>query len=151
MLALLIPGVHMGAGGSPAPEPPEPPPVVDQPLPRGRAEWLGDYRPDQRSPEDVRKARQRFGVIPPDAEAAISEVAIRQAAALETDAQKRYDELAGELKLRELEFKAEYLEALNVERERLINEEIGRRLQQVLHDNNNGALLMLLMAAAAVS
>lgn len=150
MLALLIPGLHMGAGGPFVPPDPEPEPVAQE-QPKGRAEWLGDYRPDQRSPEDIRKARQRFGVIPPDAEAAIAEVAIRQAARIETDAQKQYDELAGELKLRELEFKAEYLEALAAERERLINEEIGRRLKQLQLENDNGVLLMLLMAAAAVS
>jgi len=149
MLALLVPGVHMGAGGSPGPEP-EPPPV-EQPQPRGRAEWLTDYPPDRRSDEDIRKARQRFGVIPPDAEAAIAEVAIRQAARIETDAQKRYDELIGELRLREIEFEARYLEALNTERERLINEEIASRLHKLLQDNNNAVLLMMLMAAAAAS
>ena len=147
---MLLFGTLIWRTGAGTPDPVPPPPDTGE-QPRGRAAWLGDYRPDQRSAEDIRKARQRFGVIPPDAEAAIAEVAIRQAARIETDAQKQYDELAGELKLRELEFKAEYLEALAAERERLINEEIGRRLQQVLDNNNNGVLLMLLMAAAAVS
>ena len=118
-----------------------------QEQPKGRAEWLSDYLPDQRSREDVRRARQRFGVLPPDVQETIAEVAARQAARLELDRQKQFDELAGELRLRRLEMRAGYLEALAAERERLIAEEIGRRLRQMLEDEE--LLLLTLIAAAS--
>lgn len=145
MLALLVPGVHMGAGGSPAPEP-EPQPAA--PPPQGRAEWLADYLPDQRSPEDVRRARQRFGVIPPDVQETITEVAVRQAERLEQDKQKQFDELRNELKLRSLEMRAGYLEALAAERERLIEEEIKRRMARLTEDEQ--VILLVMIAAGAV-
>jgi hypothetical protein len=131
--------------GTPDPLPPTPPVTADPP--RGRAEWLGDYRPDQRSAEDIRKARQRFGVIPPDVQATIAEVAARQAQQLDLDQQKQFDELYRELEIKRLGFEARYMEALALQREALINEEIGRRLRLVMEEDD--LILLTLIAAAS--
>ena len=101
----------------------------------------------KRTKRDVSKARERFG-IPDEVRIAIEAVAAQQAARLEQDKQKHLDELAGELKLRKLQWQAGYLEALAVERERLINAEIALRLWQKLKDEEN-LMLLVLMAAAA--
>jgi hypothetical protein len=67
---------------------------------------------------------------------------------LEQDAQKRFDELLRELELQGIEFDARYLEALNIQRERLIDAEIAARLRLIREDEE---LLILLLMAASVA
>ncbi len=98
----------------------------------------------KRTKEDIRRDRERFGVIPKQVEKVINEVAQRQALRDEQDKQKQYDELAGELKLQNLDLEARYLEALGLQREALIlqkMEEMRVRKVQIL--------ALLLLAAAA--
>lgn len=100
-----------------------------------------------RTKEDIRKDRARFG-IPEEAAAVVASVAARQAEALEGDAQKRFEELAGELKLREIHFEARFLEAMNTERQRLIDAEIGKYLRLKIEEED--LMLMLMVVAACV-
>ena len=122
-----------------------PTPDVIAPLVGGGIPYQGTLH--RRTKRDITEERERFG-IPDEAKEAIAAVAAQQAARLEQDRQKQYDELAGELKLRNLEFSAGYFEALAVERERLINAEIALRLRQKLMDDE--ALMLLVLMAAAV-
>ena len=98
----------------------------------------------RRTRKDIRRARKLFG-IPDEAAEVIATVAARQVDHLEGDAQKRFEELRRELQLRRLEWRSGYLEALNAERERLIDAEIARLLR-VRNDNEE---LMMLVALAA--
>ena len=128
-----------------------PPPAVDTAVP---AIIGGGYNPSQglyeRQPsrKEISKARERLGLQDKLALAAIAEIAARQAERLELDEQKRFEELSRELQLRGIEWEARYLEALNLERGRLIDAEIGRLLKRKLTDET--MILMLLAAAAAV-
>ena len=101
---------------------------------------------------DISRARKRFGledeVARKEAEAVIAEVAARQVVRLEKDAQKRFEELSRELQLRGIEWESRYLESLNVQRERLIDAEIGRRLRALQEEQE--ILILLFMAAGAV-
>lgn len=97
-----------------------------------------------RTKDDIRRAREAFGVIP---RRIIEDVAQRQAERIETDQQKILDELHLELQISGLEWDARYLAALNELRERLIEEEIGRRLKLKLTNERTTALLLI---AAAV-
>ena len=123
---MLLFGTLYWRTGAGIPTPP-PPPAPDAERPRGRAAWLLDYRDERRTQEDIRRARERFGITD-EAAAAIREVALRQAERLEQDAQKRFEEL---------------------ERERLISEEIALRIRKIQNDEE--VILMLLMAAAVVA
>ena len=106
-----------------------------------------DYgRVKKRTARELGKERERFG-IPDKVRIAIEAVAAQQAARLEQDSQKRFEELERELELRGIEWDARYLESLNAERERLINAEIALRLRQRLKDEEE---LMLLVLMAAV-
>jgi hypothetical protein len=96
-----------------------------------------------RSRADVARDRERFGI---KAAAVIAAVAERQAERLEGDEQKRFDELLRELQLREIEWDARYLEAMNLQRQSLIDAEIGRLLQI----KNDEEIVMLMMLAACV-
>jgi hypothetical protein len=82
------------------------------------------------------------------AQAVIADVAARQAERLELDAQKRFEELSRELQLKGIEWEARYLEALNIQREALIDAEIGARLRARLQGEEE-LLVLLLMAAAS--
>lgn len=111
----------------------------------------GGYNPSQglypRYPDKLARSkdRERFGIR--DAVAlAIAEVAARQAERLEQDEHKRFEELHRELELRGIEWRASYLEALNLERGRLIDAEIGRLLKRKLEDE----MIVLMLLAAAV-
>ena len=84
------------------------------------------------------------------AAAIIADVAARQAQTLERDEQKRFEELTRQLALERIEFRAAHLEALNRERERLIDLEIARLLRKKL-ETDDEVLLMLLMVAAATA
>ena len=144
---MLLFGTLFWRTGAGTPTPP-PPPAAPQEQPKGRAEWLGDYLPDRRDPEQIRRDRQRFGIIPPDVREVIDEVAARQAQRLEQDKQRQLDELRGELRLRELDLRAGYLEALGEARQKLIEEEIKRRLAQLSEDEQ--VILLVMLAAGAV-
>ena len=102
------------------------------------------YETRRRTPEEVRREREDFGILP---RRIIADVAARQAERLEQDAQKQYDELQRELQLQGIEWDARYLAALADLRERLIGEEIARRLQMQL--NNEATMMLLVMAAVA--
>ena len=99
-----------------------------------------------RTREDIRRDRERFGVIP-EAARVIAEVAKAQAERLSLDEQQRLEHLERELELRDIEYESSYLELLNVMRERLIAAEIGRRLR-LLQQLEEEAVVMLMLAAA---
>lgn len=126
--------------------PPAPPPAAVDDRPKGTAEWLWQQAVDRRAPDDVRRARERFGVIPKEAAEAIAEVAARQVERSEQDEQKRFDELLRELQLRQIEFEARYLDALAIMRERLIEDEKLRARARMREEED--ILVLLLMAAA---
>ena len=110
--------------------------MASPPPPKGRA---------------LARARERFGI--PDeerlaAERAIAVIAARQAERLERDEQKRFEELERELNLLDIEWEAKYLDALNLERERLIDAEIAVRLKRLLDEQE--IIVMLLLVAASV-
>ena len=94
--------------------------------------------------EQKRKSREDFGIIPKEVIAAVAQ---SQAERLEQDAQKQFEELSRELDLKGIEFDARYLEALNLQRERLIDAEIQRRLKQDLEDKQTMQLLMIAASA----
>lgn len=114
---------------------------------RGTAAWLLEI-PKQRTEEDIRRSRERFG-IPDDAARVITEVAARQVARIEMDAEKRFEELARELTLQRIEWDARYLETLNAERERMIAEEIEALMRKGMAQNE--AIILLLLVAAATT
>jgi len=67
---------------------------------------------------------------------------------LERDEQKRFEELLRELQLQGIEFDARYLEALNIQRERLIDAEISARYRLIREEEE--LIILLLMAASVV-
>ena len=129
--------------------PPAPPPTATTQLVGGGIPH--DYVPSRR---DISRARKRLGLddgfrdTETVAAAVIADVAARQALVLEQDAQKRFEELLRELQLQGIEFDARYLEALNIQRERLIDAEIAARLRLKREDEE---LLILLLMAASVA
>lgn len=116
------------------------------PAPSGGYAYSG-HEVRRRTADDIRRSREEFGVIPKQAEEVIGQVALNQAERLEIDQQKRFDELLRELQLRGIEFEARYLEALNAQREALINAEIARRIREKMADEE---MLTLLLVAAAI-
>ena len=103
-----------------------------------------------RTRREITRDRERFGI--PDeerirAEKIARQVAAAQAARLEMDAQKQYDELSRELAIERIETRTEYLEAMNAERSRLIDAEIAVRLRFLREEEE--VILLLLMAASA--
>ena len=129
--------------------PPAPPPATVDDRPKGTAEWLWQSAVDRRAPEDVRRARERFGVLPREAAEAIAEVAARQVERSEQDEQKRFDELLRELQLRSIEFEARYLDALAVLRERLIEDALRQAVIRQQQQEEEVMILMLVAAAVA--
>ena len=113
--------------------------------PRGILD-LGRRRKTKRERDEE---REKFG-IPNLARLAIEAVAARQAARLELDKQKQFDELYREIQLRHLGWKAQYLEILNAEREYLVRTEIAEHLQKVLAKTREEEDILVLMAIAAV-
>ena len=97
----------------------------------------------RRTREELERDRERFG-IPQEVSEIITEVAERQVERLESDKQKRFDELYRELQLRKLEFKAQYLEEMNQRRERLIANEIAARIRLQQADNKMIPWLMVM-------
>ena len=109
------------------------------------SQGYGGHEVRHRTKEDVRRDREKFGVIPKRVEKVIQEVAARQAQSDEQDKQKQYDELAGELKLRNLALEAGYFDSLALEREVLVAEKLEKVEQMRL--NKVRILTLLLMAA----
>jgi hypothetical protein len=104
-----------------------------------------DYAaPRRRTSDDLRLERERFG-ISLKAQGVISAVAEQQAARLELDSHKRFEELERELQAQQIAWRAEYLTALNSERERLITAEIRARLQAMQRDDE--AVILALLAS----
>ena len=108
--------------------PPAPPPATVDDRPKGTAEWLWQSAVDRRAPEDVRRARERFGVLPREAAEAIAEVAARQVERSEQDEQKRFDELL---------------------RERLIEDALRQAVIRQQQQEKEVMILMLVAAAVA--
>lgn len=124
---------------------PTPTGQVDTAKPQGRAEWLGfDSRPRSREERTLhlRKERERFGIIE-EASKVIARVAARQAQALESDNQKRFEELERELALNGIPWKGGYLELLNEARRRIIDAEIKEHLQALQFIEEEIMLLLL--------
>ena len=101
-----------------------------------------------RTRDDIRRDRERFGVIPETARV-IAQVAAVQADALSLDEQQRLEHLARELDAAGIEFEANHLELLNAMRERLIAEEIGKRLRVLQQLEEEAIVILMLMAGAA--
>lgn len=100
-----------------------------------------------RRPQDDEQLKN-LGIEPQAAEI-IADVAARQASETEgarLDDQQRLDELLGELLLRGIEIETQHVNALNAERQQLIDNEIKNRLR--LLANNRDLLALLLIAAS---
>ena len=98
--------------------------------------------------ESRRRLREEYGILPKAAEV-IEQVAQRQAsetAENRLDDDKRVQELVRELDAASVEWKSQYLAALNAERDRLITAEIARiQSEQLEADNERIMMLMMLM------
>lgn len=116
-------------GSSPAP--PTPPVEPSGPVPSGGIPWYA--RPKKR------RKYQKEDVI----QAVIEAVAARQAAALELDEHKRLEELVRELDLRAIEWESRYLELMNSERQRLIDQEIRKLLRKKIDDDEAISLMLM--------
>ena len=119
-------GVSWGSSGV---VPPTPAPAGIKPS--GGIPWYA--RPKKR------RKYQKEDVV----QAVIEAIAKRQAQALELDEQKRLEELVRELELKAIEWDSKYLELMNSERERLIDEEIKRLLRKKLDDDEAISLLLM--------
>lgn len=102
-----------------------------------------DYGGRRRTPEDIRRDRERFGVIEPAVARIIEDVAARQAEDLRQDEQQRFEELAGELRLAGIEYQSTYLALLNDSRQARIDTEIGRRITELNEENERRILLLV--------
>ena len=116
--------------------------------------YVHEYKPTKR---DISKARKRLGledeISRREAEAAariIADVAARQARSLELDEQKRFEELLRNLELEGLQFDARYLEALNRQREILINAEIAARFRALAIREEEELMLLVMIAAGSI-
>ena len=143
MLILGNPIWTIGAGAF---IPPTPPPV-SPPTTQPSGGFPFEYG-RTRTRRELAEARKRYGL---DARISrvIEDVAASQAARLEADAQKRYEELTRELTLRRIAFHARYLEVMNEMRQKMIDAEIAARLKQRLNADED--LMILMMIAAAVA
>jgi hypothetical protein len=94
-------------------------------------------------PEEVRKRREELGIFPKAAQI-IEKVAERQAEHLGLDEIQRFEELARELELEGIEWQGKYLELLNLQRERLIDLEIGERLKSKMRQEEEAILILLM-------
>ena len=125
-----------GAGTAPPP----PPPTVDVSV-----RPSGGFPAYDRGPTEEQRHRSR--VLHGLEAEIVAEVAARQVAALDLDAEQQQQELRGELALRKIELRSEHLQALSDQRQRLIDAEIAVRLR-VVQDNQD--ILLLLMIAGTL-
>jgi hypothetical protein len=133
--------IRMGYSG----EAVEPEPEPEAQAPSGGFE-IG-RRGTLRTREDIRRDRERFGVIPKAAHV-IAQVAAAQADALSLDEQQRLEHLEREIEAQGLVYENRYLELLNVMRERLIAEETGKRLRLLQQIEEETVVTLMLMATA---
>jgi hypothetical protein len=107
--------------------------------------WEYARRARRRREEELRLEREQWGILPKAAQI-ISAIAIRQADALGLDAQQRLEELESELELAGVQYRARYLELLNIQRQTLIDAEIKGffEAQEALNEENKRRLLLLL-------
>ena len=105
------------------------------------------HHPDyfRKSRKRIRDEREALG-IPASVLDLLEGVAKRQAEALQSDAQKQFEELERALELADVEWQGRYLEVLNDLRERFISEEISRLLAKKLSDEEDEMRLMALAA-----
>jgi len=107
--------------------------------------WEYARRARRRVEEELRAERERWGILPAAAKV-ISALAISQADALPGD-EARLAQLERELELAGIRYKAQYLELLNIQRQRLIDAEIKDFFEtQSSLDEENKRRLMLLLA-----
>ncbi len=109
------------------------------------APWTRDVFPHPRTPYEIRKEREKWGILPKTQDI-IEQVALRQAEDLHLDAQQRLEELERELEVAGIEWQTKYLTMLNAERERLINAEIAQRMG-LLRDNEDATTILLLIGS----
>ena len=95
-----------------------------------------------RTRDDIRRDREKFGVLPKVAKV-IASVAAQQADALSLDEQQRLEHLERELELEGIEYESAYLELLNLMRARLIATEIGKRLRAIQDAEEEIVLILL--------
>jgi hypothetical protein len=130
--------------------PPLPPgPNVIPPSPVSAERFAGGWeyarRSRRRIEEEIRAEREQWGILPKAAQI-VSAVAIRQADALDLDAEQRLEELERELELAGVRYQSSYFELLNLQRQRLIDAEIKGyfEAQEALNEENKRRLLLLL-------
>jgi hypothetical protein len=121
---------------------PPAPPVVTETFSGG---WEYARRARKRREEELRSEREQWGILPKAAQI-VAAVAIRQADALDLDAEQRLEELERELELAGVRYQSQYFELLNLQRQRLIDAEIKGyfEAQEVLNEENKRRLLLLL-------
>jgi len=119
-------------------------PAGGWPIPSGKKPY--HRYPRLRTDQEIREERERLGILPKAAQV-ISDVAARQAAAMRYDEQRYFEELSRELELQNIEFEGKYLEALNIQRGKLIDAEIGRLLKEKF-DMEDAEMVLLLLAAS---
>ena len=83
--------------------------------------------------------------LEPKAAQIIEDVALRQAQELDLEEQQRFEELDKALRARSIRWHDNYLEMLNVQRQRIIDEEIASRLRQLEADND--AIMVIAIVA----
>jgi hypothetical protein len=121
----------------------EAPPVVEvipTTVPSGGFRRGDPYRYTRR-PE----IKKLFEEIPPKVAQVISVVAEHQVENLRLDDHQRLEELVRELELEGLEWNTKYLNALNLQREALIDEEISERLHLLKRRREEEAIIMLIL------
>jgi hypothetical protein len=130
--------------------PPLPPgPDVIPPAPVSAERFAGGWeyarRARKRLEEEIRAEREQWGILPKAAQV-VSAVAIRQADALDLDAEQRLEELERELELAGVRYQSSYFELLNLQRQRLIDAEIKGyfEAQDALNEENKRRLMLLL-------
>jgi hypothetical protein len=107
--------------------------------------WEYGRRARRRAEEELRAEREKWGILPA-AVKVISALAVSQADALPDD-EERVAELERELQLAGVRYQAQYLELLNIQRQRLIDAEIKDFFDaQFALDEENKRRLMLLLA-----
>ena len=134
-------GLSWGDFGGAPPPPPSPVSVV---TPSGgyHAQELRDALEGRKSWRQKLK-EQRIQAAAIDA---IEHIAVRQAASLELDKQKRFEELERELQIRGVEWDTKYFNLLNQRRETLIHEEIGRLIWKGIREEEEITILLMMLA-----
>lgn len=111
---------------------------------RRRLRVRGKYL-EQRQSEWAERLQAEYDFTHPQIAPLIQELAYRQSQDLTRDDEQRFEELERELEIQGIEWQARYLEALNVQRERLIEQEIGALLRAKLQEDE--AMLLIVVAA----